>query len=94
MLFIFQDIIKERDLTIRKLEQEFESLNFRNQQLTKKVEGLQIELNTIERGKNKVNVDSVGSIILCSSLQDSVLDNKWWSSDSNWISFEGFFQLK
>ncbi|PIK58126.1 hypothetical protein BSL78_04982, partial [Apostichopus japonicus] len=54
-----KDAIKERDLKIRKIEQENESLNFRNQQLTKKVEGLQEQLRAAEsRGsKNAVRGD-------------------------------------
>ncbi|PIK45114.1 hypothetical protein BSL78_18043, partial [Apostichopus japonicus] len=48
-----KDAIKERDLKIRKIEQENESLNFRNQQLTKKVEGLQEQLRTAESRGSK-----------------------------------------
>lgn len=58
-VFIFQDAIKERDLKIRKIEQENESLNFRNQQLTKKVEGLQEQLRTAESRGSKNAVSKV-----------------------------------
>ena len=43
-----KDSIKERDQSIRKLEQEMESLGFRNQQLAKRVGILQEELHNVQ----------------------------------------------
>uniref|UniRef100_UPI003AAD6E59 protein phosphatase 1 regulatory subunit 21 isoform X4 n=1 Tax=Centroberyx gerrardi TaxID=166262 RepID=UPI003AAD6E59 len=49
--------LKQRDQSLRKVEQEMDSLSFRNQQLAKRVELLQEELATSEakgkKGKNK-----------------------------------------
>ncbi|XP_033104032.1 protein phosphatase 1 regulatory subunit 21-like [Anneissia japonica] len=54
----FKDAIKERDQKVRKFEQEIDSLTFRNQQLTKRVNILQEDLELAEtkakKGKNKV----------------------------------------
>lgn len=57
-LFIFafsdpeQDQLKQRDQSLRKQEQEMDSLSFRNQQLAKRVELLQEELSMCEaKGK-------------------------------------------
>ncbi|OTF72510.1 coiled-coil domain-containing protein, partial [Euroglyphus maynei] len=44
-----QQTIKIRDQNIRRLEQEIESLQFRNEQLTKRIGVLQNDLNTKER---------------------------------------------
>ena len=49
----FKDSIKERDQTIRKLEQEMESLDFRNQQLAKRVGVLQDELTLAQNSSKK-----------------------------------------
>ena len=46
--------MKEKDQKIRKSEQEIDSLSFRNQQLTKRVNVLQDELEAAE-GKGKKN---------------------------------------
>ncbi|XP_022101268.1 protein phosphatase 1 regulatory subunit 21-like [Acanthaster planci] len=49
-----KDNLKEKDQKIRKFEQELDSLTFRNQQLTKRVNVLQDELEAAE-GKGKKN---------------------------------------
>lgn len=49
----FKDALKEKEQAIRKLEQEVESLNFRNQQLTKRVAFLQEELDGDRGRRNK-----------------------------------------
>lgn len=58
MIFFFaipdpdQDQLKQRDQSLRKQEQEMDSLSFRNQQLAKRVELLQEELAVCEaKGK-------------------------------------------
>ncbi|XP_041351429.1 protein phosphatase 1 regulatory subunit 21-like [Gigantopelta aegis] len=48
-----KDLIKERDQSVRKYEQEVDSLSFRNQQLTKRVLFLQDELEHTESSKKK-----------------------------------------
>lgn len=45
---VFHDGLKQRDQTIRKYEQEIDSLHFRNSQLSKRVEILQNELSEYE----------------------------------------------
>lgn len=51
-----QDELKQKEQSLRKVEQEMDSLSFRNQQLAKRVELLQEELLATEaKGKkNKV----------------------------------------
>ena len=54
-----KDLLKERDQTVRKYEQEVDSLSFRNQQLSKRVIFLQEELETAQthsKKKNKVKL--------------------------------------
>ena len=51
--------MKERDQRIRKFEQEIDSLAFRNQQLTKRVNVLQEELDDADaKGGKKVRVSN------------------------------------
>lgn len=53
-----RDILKEREQSLRKAEQEMDSLTFRNQQLTKRVTVLQDELDIMQAGdqqKHPVN---------------------------------------
>lgn len=45
-----RDILKEREQSLRKAEQEMDSLTFRNQQLTKRVTVLQDELDLMQAG--------------------------------------------
>ena len=52
-----RDILKEREQSLRKAEQEMDSLTFRNQQLTRRVTVLQDELDSVsksKKGKSKV----------------------------------------
>lgn len=42
-----RDLLKEREQSLRKAEQEMDSLSFRNQQLTKRVTVLQDELESM-----------------------------------------------
>ncbi len=53
--FCSQDLIKDKDTSIRKFEQEVESLAFRNQQLASRVEVLQGELEHTQNKKHKVS---------------------------------------
>jgi protein phosphatase 1 regulatory subunit 21 len=48
-----RDILKEREQSLRKAEQEMDSLTFRNQQLTKRVTVLQDELDLMQAGDLK-----------------------------------------
>jgi protein phosphatase 1 regulatory subunit 21 len=43
-----RDVLKEKEQTLRKAEQEMDSLTFRNQQLTKRVTVLQDELDLMQ----------------------------------------------
>lgn len=45
-----QESLKQRDQTVRRLEQESESLNFRNKQLTKRISVLQTDLDSDNSG--------------------------------------------
>lgn len=51
MFLPHQDQLKQRDQSLRKQEQEMDSLSFRNQQLAKRVELLQEELATEAKSK-------------------------------------------
>lgn len=60
-----KDVLKMRDHTIRKSEQETESLTFRNQQLTRRVSILQEELDSIilkNRNKGKVKGNGLDTV--------------------------------
>jgi len=45
---VIKDNLKQKDQSLRKVDQEMESLNFRNQQLTKRVSVLQDELDDLQ----------------------------------------------
>lgn len=49
----FQESVKDKDLSIRKYEQEIDSLTFRNQQLSTRVGVLQEELSESTSAKGK-----------------------------------------
>lgn len=51
-----QEEVKQREQSLRKAEQEMDSLSFRNQQLAKRVELLQEELQVIETRSKKGKV--------------------------------------
>lgn len=63
--FITKEQLKMKDQSLRKLQQEMDSLTFRNQQLAKRVELLQDELSLSEtRGKkNKVRAKDANSLL-------------------------------
>lgn len=71
MIFVFpdaeQDQLKQRDQSLRKQEQEMDSLSFRNQQLAKRVELLQEELAMCEaKGKKgKVIQGASAHCVVC-----------------------------
>ncbi|CAG2182595.1 unnamed protein product, partial [Oppiella nova] len=50
-----KDSVNERDQSVRRLEQEMESLDFRNQQLAKRVAVLQDELDVSQRHANSAS---------------------------------------
>ena len=52
----FQETVKEKEQSLRKYEQEVDSLTFRNQQLFTRCEVLQNELSTLESQKKKNKV--------------------------------------
>jgi len=53
---VCQDELKQKEQSLRKVEQEMDSLSFRNQQLTKRVELLQEELLLSESKSRKSKV--------------------------------------
>lgn len=63
--FVAKEQLKMKDQSLRKLQQEMDSLTFRNQQLAKRVELLQDELSLSEtRGKkNKVCAKDANSLL-------------------------------
>lgn len=63
--FVIKEQLKMKDQSLRKLQQEMDSLTFRNQQLAKRVELLQDELSLSEtRGKkNKVCAKDANSLL-------------------------------
>lgn len=63
--FVTKEQLKMKDQSLRKLQQEMDSLTFRNQQLAKRVELLQDELSLSEtRGKkNKVCAKDANSLL-------------------------------
>lgn len=62
--------LKEKDQSLRKSEQEIECLNFRNQQLTKRVSILQDDLNQMQSSANK-------------KTKSKNLPSKFYNGDSN-----------
>jgi len=54
-----RDVLKEREQSLRKVEQEMDSLTFRNQQLTKRVTVLQDELDLMQVGDPQINFRKV-----------------------------------
>lgn len=76
----FREIVKERDQTIRKLEQEVECLNFRNVQLMKRVSILQNDFEAISekpsKNKHKAAPPSLDEDILNSELRSKIEENE------------------
>ena len=55
-LYVWQELVKEKEQWSRKYQQEVDSLSFRNQQLSKRVMVLQDELEALESQKKKHKV--------------------------------------
>ncbi|KAL5009078.1 hypothetical protein ScPMuIL_014659 [Solemya velum] len=79
-----KDIVKEKEQSVRKLEQEVDSLTFRNQQLSKRVLILQEEFEATQQSSNKkknkhneheVRMASVPSGIFSEELQGKIEEN-------------------
>ncbi|XP_013411783.1 protein phosphatase 1 regulatory subunit 21 [Lingula anatina] len=68
----FKEAIKEKEQSIRKFEQEIDSLVFRNQQLTKRVEILQSELVDAE-AKDKKSKNKHNDVSLSTSPRSSAI---------------------
>ncbi|XP_071963362.1 protein phosphatase 1 regulatory subunit 21-like isoform X2 [Antedon mediterranea] len=87
----FKDAIKERDQKVRKFEQEIDSLTFRNQQLTKRVNILQDDLEVAEsrakKGKNKVTTEPVARPKLEQNVIGEELRNKIQENERLHIQF-------
>lgn len=64
--FVIQEQLKMKDQSLRKLQQEMDSLTFRNQQLAKRVELLQDELALSEARGKKSKVCAEGKKYLLS----------------------------
>ncbi|KAJ8412629.1 hypothetical protein AAFF_G00115800 [Aldrovandia affinis] len=79
-----KDQLKQRDQSLRKVEQEMDSLSFRNQQLTKRVELLQEELTTSEakgkksrhRGDSPSQQGLQTQIVFDEDLQKKIQENE------------------
>lgn len=56
--------MKQREQSLRKAEQEMDSLSFRNQQLAKRVELLQEELQVTEAKSKKGKVYGISEVTL------------------------------
>ncbi|XP_072031311.1 protein phosphatase 1 regulatory subunit 21-like [Amphiura filiformis] len=75
-----KDSVRERDQRIRKFEQEIDSLSFRNQQLTKRVNVLQEELDNVDiKGKKTKNdqgtASSSPSSVIGEELKNKIEEN-------------------
>ncbi|PNF18775.1 Protein phosphatase 1 regulatory subunit 21 [Cryptotermes secundus] len=78
-----RDILKEREQSLRKAEQEMDSLTFRNQQLTKRVTVLQDELDIMQARPKKGKVKGPGASpnteltnhVLDEELQKKIAEN-------------------
>uniref|UniRef100_A0A2R5L7F5 Protein phosphatase 1 regulatory subunit 21 n=1 Tax=Ornithodoros turicata TaxID=34597 RepID=A0A2R5L7F5_9ACAR len=73
-----KDALKEREQTIRKIEQEVESLNFCNHQLTKRVSFLQEELERDRASKNKKKhgTSPLNQGVIDCELQNRIQENE------------------
>lgn len=75
-----RDTLKEREQSLRKAEQEMDSLSFRNQQLTKRVTVLQDELDSMtkaKKNKSKIPDSHVGcnSEVMGEELHKTITEN-------------------
>ncbi|XP_067119865.1 protein phosphatase 1 regulatory subunit 21-like [Centruroides vittatus] len=75
-----KEALKEKDQTVRKLEQEVECLNFRNVQLMKRVSVLQSEFEGISdkssKNKHKAVVPSLDEDVLNLELRNKIEENE------------------
>ncbi|KAL0269108.1 UNVERIFIED_CONTAM: hypothetical protein PYX00_006943 [Menopon gallinae] len=74
-----EETLRIKDQNLRKAEQEIDSLNFRNQQLSKRVSFLLDELdavqNSVKKGKSKGPSKDIPNSILAEELQKKILEN-------------------
>ncbi|CAH1117244.1 unnamed protein product [Phaedon cochleariae] len=74
------EVLKKHEQTVRKRDQEIESLTFRNEQLTKRIIVLQqdLQLSSTKKGKNSKPVEVISNTdmgILNEELQKKILEN-------------------
>uniref|UniRef100_A0A8C8MCS3 Protein phosphatase 1 regulatory subunit 21 n=1 Tax=Oncorhynchus tshawytscha TaxID=74940 RepID=A0A8C8MCS3_ONCTS len=88
---ILQEQMKQREQSLRKVEQEMDSLSFRNQQLAKRVELLQEELATSQakgqKSKNKGDSTSQQGLQQTQSVFDEDLQKKIQENERLHIQF-------
>uniref|UniRef100_A0A8C7TDU4 Protein phosphatase 1 regulatory subunit 21 n=1 Tax=Oncorhynchus mykiss TaxID=8022 RepID=A0A8C7TDU4_ONCMY len=88
---ILQEQMKQREHSLRKVEQEMDSLSFRNQQLAKRVELLQEELATSQakgqKSKNKGDSPSQQGLQQTQSVFDEDLQKKIQENERLHIQF-------
>ncbi|XP_046402038.1 protein phosphatase 1 regulatory subunit 21 [Ischnura elegans] len=72
-----KDVLKERDQSLRKADQEMDSLNFRNQQLTKRVTILQDELAEHQAKSKKGKGKSSGAPLQTPEYTNNVIDEEF-----------------
>uniref|UniRef100_A0A674BXX8 Protein phosphatase 1 regulatory subunit 21 n=1 Tax=Salmo trutta TaxID=8032 RepID=A0A674BXX8_SALTR len=89
--YILQEQVKQREQSLRKVEQEMDSLTFRNQQLAKRVELLQEELAASEakgkKSKNKGDSPSQQGLQQTQSVFDEDLQKKIQENERLHIQF-------
>ncbi|XP_065051999.1 protein phosphatase 1 regulatory subunit 21-like [Rhopilema esculentum] len=77
-----QELVKQKDQVVRKYEQEIDSLQFRNDQLSKRVEILQGDLDAWERGNGKpkpaqdYRQNEVGRSVHAQELEMKIKENE------------------
>ncbi|XP_058652934.1 protein phosphatase 1 regulatory subunit 21 isoform X3 [Onychostoma macrolepis] len=71
-----KDELKQKEQSLRKVEQEMDSLSFRNQQLTKRVELLQEELLLSESKSKKSKVNLQTQSVFDEDLQKKIQENE------------------
>ncbi|XP_059422874.1 protein phosphatase 1 regulatory subunit 21 isoform X2 [Carassius carassius] len=71
-----KDELKQKEQSLRKVEQEMDSLSFRNQQLTKRVERLQEELLLSESKSKKTKVSLQTQSVFDEDLQKKIQENE------------------
>uniref|UniRef100_A0A8C8IPJ6 Protein phosphatase 1 regulatory subunit 21 n=1 Tax=Oncorhynchus tshawytscha TaxID=74940 RepID=A0A8C8IPJ6_ONCTS len=84
---ILQEQMKQREQSLRKVEQEMDSLSFRNQQLAKRVELLQEELATSQAKGQKSKVETDTGPLQTQSVFDEDLQKKIQENERLHIQF-------